>query len=88
MCVSPALSGVELEEDAEAVPQSGVVLSDGVVPQQHQTGEHLSAGDSAGVHQFSQTLGCLCAQVRHLKERNTDDSAVKKKLYLYLLLIK
>lgn len=50
VCVRPALSGVELEEDAEAVPQSGVVLSDGVVPQQHQTGEHLSAGDSAGVH--------------------------------------
>lgn len=46
----PAFSGVELKENAEAVPKSGVVLCDGVVPQQHQTGENLGAAHAAGVH--------------------------------------
>jgi len=65
--VRPALAGVELEEDAEAVAQPGVVLRDRVVPQQHQAGEHLGAGDAAGVHELGQALRRLDAQVRHLE---------------------
>lgn len=67
-CV-PALAGVELEEDAEAVAQSSVVLGDGVVPQQHQAGQHLGAGHAAVVHQLGQALRRLRAQVRHLTKQ-------------------
>ncbi|KAF3852103.1 hypothetical protein F7725_005458 [Dissostichus mawsoni] len=52
-----------MEEDAEAVPQPGVVLGDGIVPEQDQTGEHLGTGYTAGVHEFGETLCRLCTQV-------------------------
>lgn len=70
-CVAhwPALARVQLEEDAEAVPQPGVVLCDGVVPQQHQSRQHLGAWDAAGVHQLGKTLGRLRPQVGHLDNR-------------------
>lgn len=64
--MSPALAGIELEEDTEAVSQAGVILGDRVVPQQHQTGEHLGTRDATSVHKFGQSLCRLCAQVRHL----------------------
>lgn len=63
----PALAGVELEEDSQAVPELGVVLSQRVVPQQHQARQHLGAGDAAHVHELGQALGRLRPQVGHLE---------------------
>lgn len=65
--MGPALAGIKLEEDAETVSEAGVILSDRVVPQQHQTGQHLGTGDSSIVHEFGKALCRFCTQLRHLK---------------------
>lgn len=65
--VRPALAGVELEEDAETVSEAGVVLGDGVVPHEHQTGQHLGTGDPAVVHEFGEALCRFSTELRHLK---------------------
>lgn len=62
----PALAGVELEENSQTVAQADIVLSDRIVPQQHQAWEHLCTRDATRVHQLGQTLCCLRPQVRHL----------------------
>lgn len=67
--MAPAFSAVELKENTEAVPKSGVVLCDRVVPQQHQTGQKLGAAYASGVQELGQTLCCFRAQVRHLEKK-------------------
>lgn len=72
LCTVPALSGVELQEDTEAVAQLGVVLSDGIVPEQHQAREELGTADPATVHQLGQALGHLRAQLSVLTQTDKE----------------